>query len=159
MDIFNTAPGAPVIDGVKADQNIMLFVQYNRDENKRFPEALYHFHQAWRKNKNLELWIVGNFTPELVEYGFDLFAGEPYRYFPPSSDPHYMAQIMRSAGTLLFPAFMDASPNTVLEARACGMKIDLVNPVGGTIELVDPNLDISLDRMCAEYDGVLKLLE
>jgi glycosyltransferase involved in cell wall biosynthesis len=132
-----------------------LFVHYNRDENKRFPEAAYLFHQAWRQNKKHELTIVGAFSPELVDAGFDFFAGEDVHYYPPVDDPKLLAQIYREHDVLLFPAFADACSNTVLEALACGLKVAGVNPVGGTVELL--NLpDISLERMCREYDNLIK---
>lgn len=133
-----------------------LFVQYNRDENKRFPEAAYHFHQIFKQNKEAELTLVGMFSPELVAAEFDFFANERINFIPVIEDPLLMAQVYKTHDVLLFPAFADASPNTVLEARACGMQIELVNEVGGTKELLELK-DISLERMCREYLGILTL--
>ncbi len=151
-DIFNT-DDREVITG-----NRYLFVHYNRDENKRFPEAAYQFHMIHRDNKNASLTILGKFSPELINADFDFFAGENYKYLPPVSDPKDMARIYKAHDILLFPAFADAAPNTVLEARACGMEVKLVNEVGGTKEMLNKNLDISLERMCAEYLGLFNLL-
>lgn len=133
-----------------------LFIQYNRDENKRFPEACYYFHLAWRNNKKHCLTLVGNFSPELIDAKFDFFAGEEIYYIPPIENEKILAQVYREHDVLLFPAFMDACPNTVLEARACGLEIACVNEIGGTKELLDPNLDISLERMGREYDNLFK---
>lgn len=116
--------------------NVYLFVQYNRDENKRFPEAAMYFHQQWRQRQNIELWCVGNFTPELVQYNFDFFAGETVRYVPAILDRMELGDLMRRAKYLLFPAYCDCSPNTVSEAIACGVTPLITNPAGGTDEVV-----------------------
>lgn len=118
-----------------------LVVQYNRDENKRIPEAFYNFHMIHRtyiesSEINPELWIVGQFSPELVQYNFDFFAGEQVKYLGVVDDPAQMGDIYRSCGVLLFPAYADASPNTVMEARACGCYVQLANAVGGTHEVL-----------------------
>lgn len=139
-------------------KNRYLFVQYNRDENKRYPEAFYHYHMIWRKNPDATLTVVGNFSPELIDAGFDFFGKEPVTYIPPISDVYTLADIFRDHDILLFPAFADASPNTVLEARASGLSIECVNEVGGTKELLNPDLDISLERMCNEYYAIFDLI-
>lgn len=114
-----------------------LVVQYNRDENKRVPESFYLFHQAFRQDKAVELWVVGQFSPELVSYNFDFFAGENVSYHGIIDDPAQLGEIMRSCQYLLFPAFADASPNTVMEAMACGCEVVGVNDIGGTKELLN----------------------
>ncbi len=128
-----------------------LFVQYNRDENKRFPEAAYLFHNVWREHTDAKLTLVGQFSPELHDANFDFFADENVEYLGIATTPEMMASIYRDHDVLLFPAFADAAPNTVLEARASGLMIMGANSVGGTIEMLDDELDISLERMCREY--------
>lgn len=140
------------------EKNRYLFVHYNRDENKRFPEAFYHFHMAWRNDPDASLTIVGNFSPEMIDANFDFFGGEKIEYIPPISDMHVLADIYREHDVLLFPAFMDASPNTILEARASGLKVECVNETGGTKELLNPELDISLERMGNEYHAIFDLI-
>lgn len=140
------------------EKNRYLFVHYNRDENKRFPEAFYHFHMAWRNNPDATLTIVGNFSPEMIDANFDFFGDEQIEYIPPISDMHVLADIYREHDILLFPAFMDAAPNTVLEARASGLEIQCINEVGGTKELLNPELDISLERMGNEYFAIFDLI-
>jgi len=114
-----------------------LYVQFNRDENKRPTEAFYLFHQEYRKNKGVELWLVGQYSPELIENDFDFFAGEKVSYLGIVDDRKQLGDIYRSCEYLLFPAFADASPNTVMEAVACGCTIVGTNPVGGTRELIN----------------------
>ena len=127
-----------------------LYVQYNRDENKRMGEAFYLFHQAFRKDKSLELWLVGQFSPELSENNFDFFAGENVEYTGIIEDPKELGDIYRTCQYLLFPAFADASPNTVMEAMACGCEILGVNTIGGTIELMNIK-GRSIEDMANEY--------
>lgn len=117
--------------------NIFMYVQFNRDENKRFPEAAYDFHMRWRERQDIELQVVGQFSPKLVEYDFDFFDGETVSFIPPISEPKQMGNLMRQAKFLYFPAFIDAAPNTVIEAMNCGLEILCVNEHGGTKEIID----------------------
>lgn len=128
-----------------------LFVQFNRDENKRFPEAAYFFHQRWREDNSIKLSLVGQYSPEIIDANFDFFAGENVQYLGIAETPEVMASIYRDHDVLLFPAYADAAPNTVLEARACGLRVECVNPVGGTVEMLEDTLDFSLHRMCDDY--------
>lgn len=119
-----------------------LFITYNTDPNKRFQEAAYDFHlrtmdavRAGRPKPKLRL--VGNFDRGVAEYGFDFFAGEDFAYEPPVAERGRVGDIYRGCRYLYFPAFADASPNTVGEAMACGCEPLLVNPVGGTAEVVE----------------------
>lgn len=134
-----------------------LYIQYSRNENKRWEEAWYRFHMLHRNSPNLTLHLVGQFSPEVSGNNFDFWNDERIVYHGIIDDQKQLADIMRSCSVLFFPAFADAAPNTVLEARACGMVIAGVNEVGGTKEMLNPDLDISLDRMCQEYDSLFKL--
>lgn len=158
--IFYPAP-EPDEEGFSSTRR-HLFVQYNRDENKRFPEAALHFHRKHRTDKQMTLTIVGKFSPDNFNPDgtphFDFFDGEKIAFVPPVNDPTAMADIYRQHDILLFPAFADAAPNTCLEARACGLAVELVNPEGGTKEMLDPDLDISLERMADEYLGMFNIL-
>lgn len=166
--IDSTAPRIVIYNGVDQstfypdDHDVskrekFLIVNYNRDENKRFPEAAYYFHKEWRTRKNISLTIVGNFSPEYVDANFDFFDQEKINFIPPIENPRELATIYRTHDVLLFPAFMDAAPNTVLEARASGLLIECTNPTGGTQEMIDLS-DISLQTMCDQYFGVFNLI-
>lgn len=133
------------------------YVQFNRDENKRMTEAFYMFHQAHRKNKDAELYLVGQFSSELIEYGFDFFAGEDVTYLGVIDHRQQLGDIYRSCEYLLFPAFADASPNTVMEAMACGCKVIGVNEVGGTKELINIQ-GRSIEDMCEDYKVIFEKL-
>lgn len=152
-DIFNPAPERDYTEPKR-----YLFVQFNRDENKRFPEAAYFFHKRFLEDKRIKLSLVGQFSPELGSANFDFFADETVDYLGIVGTPEQMASIYKDHDVLLFPAFADAAPNTVLEARACGLEVECVNPIGGTSEMLSPFLDISLERMCREYYELFKEL-
>jgi len=143
-------------DSSVKNNNRYIVVQYNRDENKRIPEAFYIFHQAYRENKDIELFVVGQFSPELVTYNFDFFAGERVHYVGVVEDPKQMGDMFRSSGYLIFPAFADAAPNTVLEARACGCEIVGVNATGGTIEMLELPKVRTIETMGEEYRMVFE---
>ena len=143
------------------EANRYLYIQYNRDENKRVPEAFYLFHQAFRKDKDAELWLVGQFSPTSAEYGFDFFAGEHVRYLGVEDDRGSLAEIMRSCKYLLFPAFADASSNQLTESLACGCEPLGINPVGGSIEIVNrwkQGIVPSIQDMGVEYLQVFEKL-
>lgn len=139
------------------DPNQYLFVHYNRDENKRAPEAFYLFHQAFRLNKEAKLLLIGQFSPELNEYNFDFFAGEKVNYAGVIADPGTLGDIMRQSKYLLFPAYADAAPNTVLEALACGCEIVGVNPLGGSQEMLALK-GRTIHTMGSEYLGLFNKL-
>lgn len=134
-----------------------IYIQFNRDENKRMTEAFYLFHQAFRLNKEAELYLVGRFSPELMEYNFDFFAGEQVMYMGVIEDPKALGDVFRTCEYLLFPAFADASPNTVMEAMACGCKVIGVNKTGGTKELMNIQ-GRSIEDMGSDYKLIFEKL-
>ena len=119
-----------------------LFATYNTDENKRYTEAAYDFYK--RSMYNLKkgrprpkLTLVGNFAKELIEYKFDFFNNEDVNFIPVISEKAKMGDIYRKNRYLYFPAFADASPNTVGEAISCGCEVLLPNQIGGTVECIN----------------------
>lgn len=101
-----------------------LYVHYNRDENKRFPEAAMDFHYKWRKDKNIRLMLIGRFSKELIQSNFDFYMNEPFKWVGVIEDPQVMGNMMRQCDVLLYPSFSDACPNTMIEALACGLKVE-----------------------------------
>jgi len=149
-------------DNPKNRGETYLYTTFNTDENKRFPEAAYDFHLRHREAKKNglplpTLKLVGNFPKEIVPYKFDFFNGEQFSYSPPIDDRKKMATVFRSCKYLYFPAFADASPNTVSEAIACGCEVLLPNPVGGTIEVIEQfkNKVITIQDMALSYIKVM----
>lgn len=140
-----------------------VYMAYNDDENKRFPEAAYDFHlrtfEAKEKKQTLPvLKIVGKISNKaIIDYNFDFFNGERTEYSPPIEDRKIVGDTLRKAKYFYFPAFADSSPNSVSEAIACGCKILLVNNVGGTKEVVEQHSKktITIQDMAKNYTEVM----
>jgi hypothetical protein len=78
--------------------------------------------------------IVGNLAEEYREYNFGFYNGEPYLFFGEQTGGN-LADLMNQAETLLYPAFADSCPNTLIEALNCGLCVEGVNPYGGQAEV------------------------
>ena len=128
-------------------------------KDKRFDEAAYHYHKKWLAYNECKLTIVGRFDKKLIEYNFDFFDHEKVSYLGQVTDPNTMATLMRNHDVLLFPAFADACPQTVVEALNCGLEVELVNDVGGTRELMHVPLEaLSYEFMGEDYVNEIKKL-
>lgn len=135
--IFNTS------DETKKDfgfyDNIYLYSRYNRDETKGWERAWYEYQMIHRtakaKGESTKLVIVGRFSDELRQYNFDFYNGENIEYIGIAEDPKQMAQILRGCHVLLAPYFNDAYSNTIQEAMACGLRLQ-VEMSGGTPEII-----------------------
>lgn len=142
--------------------NRYLFAYHGKNEQKNWSEAWLRFQYIARENPNSEFWFIYDFgrdTEELRNAGYDFWNGEKYRHLDAVDSPEDMATVLQSCGGHIYPAIADASPNIVLEARACGLNIlyPSERSLSGTQELIDLK-DISLERMCDEYEGVFKVL-
>jgi glycosyltransferase involved in cell wall biosynthesis len=143
--------------------NRYLFAYHGKNEQKGFWNAHFHFQMEFRKNPQAEFWFIYDFgreEPELHEADFDFWQGEHFTKLEKITDPLEMAGIMQQCSYFIYPAICDASPNVVLEAKACGLEVvcPASKELSGTQELIDLE-DISLERMCDEYYGVFLLLE
>lgn len=144
-------------DDKQQDPNKYLFLYHGKNELKQFWLAHFYFHKEFVKNREAEFYFINQFPSaeeELLQNAdFDFWLGESYHRLPVIDDPQKIADLMRQCKYLIFPSTLDAAPNTVLEARACGMQIIGAAPaeLAGTQELLNPNLDISLERMTDEY--------
>lgn len=155
-----------IFSPMKSVQNAhrYLFVYHGKNEQKQFWAA----HQIFQREHRLfpkqsEFWFINDFGSELAglqDANYDFWNGEKFEHLPKISEPIEMADLMRMSKFLIYPAIADASPNVVLEARACGMEI-IGHPdktVSGTAELLDPSLDISLSRMVDEYLNLFEFI-
>jgi len=134
-----------------------LYSRFNRDETKRWEEAWYEYQMIQRRNPKAKLVIVGNFSPEQVEYGFDFFMGENYKYLGVIESPEEMARIYRSCDYLLATYYNDCYSNTYCEAIACGCQLYKPNLSGGTAEVIEQGV-ISLEDMTKEYVEIFERL-
>jgi len=136
-----------------------LYVRSSRDETKRWEKAWYDFMMLFFHNPEAHLWIVGKFSPENLEYNFDLFGGaeKRYKFWGVVEDRRELAKIMRSADVLLCPFSNEANSNVVNEALACETEILWEEDGGGIPEQIKKGV-ISLEEMGDNYLEVFKKL-
>lgn len=145
-----------------------VYSRFGRGELKGWEMTWYAFQELHRTNVETtpELTIVGKFSPEQVEYGFDFFNGEKIKYLGVINDPHVWADILRSTETLIAPYIADACSNTIIEARLCGCLIETLdthllpsNLAGGTPEILDlPVEQLTIEHMAKAYLKTLNAL-
>lgn len=151
-------------DGLRYDfpgKPTYLYSRFSRDETKRWEWAWYRYQLLQRENPEAFLAIVGNFSQELIDYNFDFFRGENYRYMGVVPNPDEMAKIYRSCDFLLATYDNDCYSNTYVEALCCGAK--LFEPVlnGGTPEIIrkfdeEGLAGFSAEKMVENYLEVMK---
>lgn len=152
--------GAVILNGVdtsvynptgRVDNNDYLYVRSSRDEGKQWIMAWYYMIEN-QKQDNL-LNIVGRFSSENIEWNFDFYNDQRYRFW---GEQRSVLDMYRANKYFLYTYLNDACSNTLLEALACGCEIiDVYGMLqtGGAPEIM--NSDISLDRMIKEYKEVL----
>lgn len=150
-----------------ADWNTYLYSRYNRDETKNWEVARYYYSKIAEmdneEHKHI-LNIVGKFSPELVEYNFDFYNDENFKYWGEISDPYAMADIYRNNHHLIYTYWQDACSNTLIEALMCNCHIDFVddyfkrgsaNEIMTLFEVYGKDY-FKLHRMCSEYTNAMK---
>uniref|UniRef100_A0A7C4TYC1 Glycosyltransferase family 1 protein n=1 Tax=Caldisericum exile TaxID=693075 RepID=A0A7C4TYC1_9BACT len=138
-----------------------LYSRFNRDETKRWELAWYQYILIQRKNPNAHLWIVGNFSFEHLEYNFDFFQGERYKYWGIIDNPELLAQIYRSADYLMYTYWNDACSQTLIECLLCGIEPIYYELSGGAKEIKESfekygREYLMATRMCKEYKEALE---
>ena len=131
-----------------------LYSRYNRDETKQWERAWFIYQSIQKYNPSAKLIIVGRFSPEVVECGFDFFKKENFEYLGIVNDPIEMAKIYRGCDHLLATYYNDCYSNTYLEALACSVTLEHIDMSGGTPELIK-NGPRSLYDMVRDYLRVL----
>lgn len=141
-----------------------LYSRVNRDETKNWEMARHIYSTEHRiKDKKTLLNLVGAYSPELVEYNFDFYNGEDYRFWG-EVDQAQLADIYRMSDYLIFTFFNDACSNTLIEALCSGCEV--LDPygmseTGGSGEILHYFEDhggaeyFKLDRMVEDYKKVL----
>lgn len=153
---FTKKDGVVILNGVDskkfnpenksdAGTDSYLYVRSSRDEGKQWIMAWY-----WFVNKPGRLEIVGRFSAENLEYGFDFYNGEAFTFV---GEQENMADSYNRNKYFLYTYLNDACSNTLLEARASGCEIvdvyGMLN-TGGAPEIMACE-DISIERMINEY--------
>lgn len=137
-------------DRAKTSGSVYLYSRFNRDETKNWELAWYKYQLIQRKDVHARLLIVGQFSPEQIEYNFDFFRGESFEYLGIIDKPENMADIYRTCDYLLATYYNDCYSNTYQEALACGCQLFEPDMSGGTPELIKNGV-ISLEKMTENY--------
>jgi glycosyltransferase involved in cell wall biosynthesis len=153
-------------DGDKYDfkgKPVFLYSRFNRDETKNWEVAWYEYQLIQRANREAKLVLVGNFSPEQMEYNFDFFRGERFEYLGIVDNQKEMAKIMRSCDYFLATYFNDCFSNTYLEALCSGVKLTRISKTGGTSEMLGlwetrGREFFSLKRMVEDYLNLFGIL-
>lgn len=163
--------GAVILNGVdlnvfndknrQAPDNTYLYARSSRDEGKGWINAWYWFTE-WN-NHCIDLAIrpvleiVGKFSGENLQYNFDFFNDEQWRF---TGESNNMPEVYSRNKYFLYTYTNDACSNTLLEAVASGCEIiDVYGMLstGGAPEIMACE-DISLERMIKEYkEAILRL--
>lgn len=155
---YTLTDGPVILNGVDTERfspdnrgasDSYLYVRSSRDEGKQWIMAWY-----WFVNNPGTLEIVGKFSPDNLEYNFDFYNHERWRFMGEQAE---MADVYRRNKYFLYTYLNDACSNTLLEARASGCEIvDVFGMLqtGGAPEIMACE-DISLNRMVREYEQCL----
>lgn len=154
--------GAVILNGVDtnkyndrnrtAPDNSYLYARSSRDEGKQWIMAWY-----WFVSNPGSLEIVGKFSGENMEYNFDFYDGEKYRFVGEQTS---LVDSFKRNKYFLYTYLNDACSNTLLEARASGCEIvDVYGMLqtGGAPEIMACK-DISIERCMREYEQLLSQL-
>lgn len=151
LEIF-TPEGIQAVPGERT--NRYLYSRFNRDETKNWEVAWFDHQINYREDNSLELFLVGQFSPEQLEYNFDFFRGEKVKYLGVVPTVNEMANVYRSVGHLYAVYYNDCYANTYMEALACGVQLKSVNFSGGTEELIN-----NWARKGREWNGLRRMGE
>lgn len=128
----------------------VLHVMWRQDPAKRPEEVIWSFREYSLINKNALLVLVGNYPQGWADYNFGLFNDEKFIHIAEAREEE-LAKIMRACDVLWFPSFADTCPNTVLEAMACGLPVELTNEYGGVEEIVKRGTPDNVRQMAEQY--------
>jgi len=144
-----------------------IYSRVNRDETKNWEMARYTFQsESEIRNGDAILNIVGQYSSELVEYNFDFYQDEQYKYWGVITDAGTLADLYRNSDYLIYTFWNDACSNTLIEALCCGCvvsdKYGMVE-TGGAMEIITNYYEhgieyFSLARMGSQYLGVINEL-
>lgn len=162
---FTKRNGAVILNGVdtkvfnsnnrNAPEGSYLYARSSRDEGKNWTGAWYKFVELHNANPNATLEIAGKFSRENLEYNFDFYNNEQYRFV--GEQPSLVDSFRRNK-YFLYSFINDACSNTLLEARASGCEIvDVYGALqtGGAKEIMECE-DISIERCMREYEQLLQ---
>jgi len=144
-----------------------IYSRVNRDETKNWEMARYTFQaESQARNGDAFLNIIGQYSPELIEYNFDFYQDEKFKYWGVITDQGTLANLYRNSDYLIYTFWNDACSNTLIEALCCGCtiadKYDMTK-TGGALEILQKYYTsgseyFSLQRMGKEYTKWLQAI-
>lgn len=162
---FTKKDGPVILNGVDTkkfnsknrtvDGDSYLYVRSSRDEGKQWVMAWYWFTELNKPEANLD--IVGKFSADNWEWGFDFFKEEKWKFWGERRD---LPELYKRNKYFLYTYTNDACSNTLLEARASGCEIiDVYGQLqtGGAPEIMGLE-DLSKERMVKQYEEELAKL-
>lgn len=136
----------PNLTKSNSDFTFLVAGKFDASSFYRLKGAIEAFNLLQKKNKYTYLKISGSVNKHLIEKATNLIIslGLSARVsFTGSYSQENAPEIYNSADALLMLKYMDASPNVVIEAMACGLPI-IYSATGGIPELVGPDAGIGL---------------
>jgi glycosyltransferase involved in cell wall biosynthesis len=161
LEPFTKKDGLVILNGVDtirfnpyghAQDDTYLYARSSRDEGKQWIMAWY-----WFLNHPGQLEIVGKFSPDNLDWGFDFYNHQKWVYTGFHRD---MAPVYKRNKYFLYTYLNDACSNALLEARASGCEIvDVYGMLqtGGAPEIMACE-DISVERMVWEYKEAIRVI-
>lgn len=137
-----------------------IYSRFNRDESKQLVRAWYEYQLVHRKNPEAAIWIVGQFSPELVQHNFDFYNGEKVKYWGIMGEEQ-MAALLRSSDIFVYSYYNDAASNSLIEALCCGVEVWYIEESGGAGEIKrlfekHGRKYFDAKRMCEEYSKAFR---
>lgn len=157
---FTKKDGVVILNGVDTDiyndknrrdyPDSYLYARSSRDEGKQWINAWYWYVEQHAKDSESTLEIAGKFSSENLEYNFDFYNGEKFRFV--GEQPSLVDSYKRNK-YFLYSFTNDACSNTLIEAISSGCAIVNVFgalETGGAPEILECG-DLSVERMVKEY--------
>lgn len=117
----------------------ILHVAANGRTNKGLGTVL-EYANLLKDNPEIQFYLVGR-QPDDPIYGRDIKKFENVHYLGFTANREELAKHYRSCDIFLFPSIDDCSPNTVIEAMACGLPVLGENSSGFPELIVKENLN------------------
>lgn len=144
--------------------NNYLYIRSSRIAEKGWEMARFWYSQNFTPQTTLG--VIGRFSNENLEYNFDFYNNEPYKFYGQISRES-VAALFGHYEHFLYSYFMDACSNTLIEALVSGCKIiDIYGMLqtGGAPEImlafkIYGRSYFDLERMTQDYkDAINELL-
>ena len=149
FNAVDTNKFAPISVKENSEFTFLVAGKFTSNSYYRLKGALDAFEILQKKNKDIFLKISGFIEIELAKKLGEQITSKGLEgkvSFTGAYNQDIAPEIYNSANALLMLKYMDASPNVVIEAMACGLPI-IYSATGGTPELVGDSSGIGLAQV------------